>query len=151
MPLDEDVDGELGPLDEYALDEIRTVFETQEPLVDTAGFTDLLDPQELTVLLDEGLDGAADARFDVRWYRLGYYSFHYTDAHERDLRWDYHPKDGAPDKHFHPPPVAERADPVQSCITVEQPDLVARAVHKLWRRAFDSGRLYHLNTADNPP
>jgi hypothetical protein len=35
--------------------------------------------------------------------------------------------------------------------TVEQPELVARAVHNRWRRAFDTGSLTDLNTASNPP
>jgi len=151
MQFQEDVDGALGSLDEYALDRIRRVFERQEPLVAEAGFRDLVDPRELTVLLEEGIGDADDARFDVRWFRSGHYTFHYTDSTGRDFRWDYHPKEGAPDMHFHPPPDAESDDPQRSCITVEQPELVARAVHKLWRRAFDTGRLADLNTAENPP
>ena len=151
MGFDADVDGDLGPLDEYALDEIRTVFTTQEPLVGDAGFPDLIDPRELTVSLDDGIGDAIEARFDVRWYRRGYYAFHHTDTAGHDFRWDYHPKEGVANKHFHPPPNPHRADPVPSCITVEEPALVARAVHKLWRRAFDTGSLAALNIASNPP
>lgn len=150
MPFSEDVDGELGPLDEFALDEIRKVFQTQEPLVTEAGFRDLVDPRELKVYLEAGIDGADEARFDVRWFRPGYYNFHYTDS-ARNFRWDYHPKDGAPDRHFHPPRTEGSAEPDPSCITVEQPELVARAVHKLWRRAFDKSSVARLNTAENPP
>jgi len=148
--FDEDVDGDLGRLDEYALDEIRKVFERQDPLVESAGFPSLIDPQALTVNFDDGIAGARDARLDVRWFRSGYYNFHYTDS-ERDFRWDYHPKKNAPNKHFHPPPDTRTTDPVGSCIVVEEPELVARAVHKLWRRAYDTGSLTALNTAENPP
>lgn len=52
------------------------MFEKQEPLVTEAGFPDLIDPQELTVTLDEGIGSADDARFDVRWFQPGYYGFH---------------------------------------------------------------------------
>jgi len=151
MTFEGDVDGDRGSLDEFALEEIRKVFEEREPLVAEAGFPNLIDPRALTVRLEKGISDADGARFDVRWFRSGYYSFHYTDAIGQDFRWDYHPKDGAPDKHFHPPPNPETGDPVPSCITVEQPELVARAVHELWRRAFETGSLVHLNTADNPP
>lgn len=151
MAFEEDVDGDLGPLDEFALDVIRTVFEKQEPLVVEAGFQDLIDPQELKVYFEVGIGEADGARFDVRWFRTGYYDFRYTDSNSRDFRWDYHPKEGTPDKHFHPSPNAKSANPDSSCITVEQPELVARAVHKLWRRAFDTGSLDDLNTAENPP
>jgi len=151
MSFDEDIDGDLGSLDEFALDEIRKVFNREEPVVAEVGFPDLIDPQELKVYFETGIVDADDARFDVRWFRSGYYNFHYTDSTGRDFRWDYHPKEGAPDKHFHPPPDAASADPTPSCIAVEQPELVARAVHKLWRRAFDTSSLANLNTAENPP
>jgi hypothetical protein len=60
MGFDEDVDGDLGPQDEYALEEIRTVFTTQEPLVKDAGFPNLIDPQEMRVVLDDGIGEATD-------------------------------------------------------------------------------------------
>jgi hypothetical protein len=151
VSVPEDVDEELGPLDEAALEEMRTVFERQEPLATEIGFPSLIDPQELRVSLDGGIGDATEARLDVRWFRSGYYNIHHTDPTGQDFRWDYHPKDGMPDRHFHPPPDPDATDPVRSCITVEQPVLVARIVHKLWRRAFDTGNLAHLNTANNPP
>jgi len=149
MAFEEDVDGDIGQLDELALDEIRTVFETQEPLVTEVGFPSLIDPQELQVQFRTGIGDTDDARLGVRWFRTGYYAFHYTDS-SRDFRWDSHPKAGAPDRHFHPPPDAASGDPEPSCITIEEPELVARAVHKLWRRAFDTSSPATLNTADNP-
>lgn len=151
MTFDEDIDGGVGPLDEYALDEIRGILANPDTLVTEAGFHDRLDPQEITVKFEDGIGEANDARLDIRWFRSGHYSVHHTDSAGQDFRWDYHPKDGAPAKHFHPPPNPEDADPEPSCITVEEPELVARAVHKLWRRAFDTGSLVHLNTATNPP
>lgn len=151
MPFEEDVDGSLGPLDEFALDEIRRVFQRQDSLVTEAGFPSLIDPQEIQVHFKDGIGDAAQARFDIRWFRSGHYTFHHTDPVGQDFRWGYHPKEGAPDKHFHPPPDPDQTTPVSSCITVEQPELVARAVHKLWRRAFDTGTLTDVNTAENPP
>jgi len=151
MPFEADIDGDLGSLDEVALDEIRTVFETQEPLVTEVGFPDLIDPQELKVHLETGIGTADEARFDIRWFQTGYYNVHYTESAGRDFRWNYHPKAGAPDKHFHPPPDATSTNPEPSCITTEHPELVARAVHKLWRRAVDTGQFAELNTAENPP
>lgn len=151
MSLAADVDRDLGSLDVSALGEIRTVFERQELLVTEAGFHNLIDPRELTVSFADGIGAADEARVDIRWFRSGYYTFHHTDTDGQGFRWDYHPKADAPEKHFHPPPNPDASDPVQSCITVEGPELVARAVHKLWRRAFDTGNLAHLTTAENPP
>lgn len=150
MSINEDIDGDIGQLDEFALDEIRKVFQKQDPLVAEVGFPNLIDPQEMKVYVETGIGNADDARFDIRWFRTGYYNVHYTDS-SRDFRWDYHPKEGVPDKHFHPPPDAESTNTEPSCITIEQPELVARAVHKLWRRAFDTGGLAALNIAENPP
>lgn len=41
--------------------------------------------------------------------------------------------------------------PPNSCIAVEEPRLVARAVLKLWRRAYETESLADLDTAENPP
>lgn len=151
MDFGDDVDGDIGALDEYALDEIRSVFESRDALVVEAGFPDLIDAQELQVHFEDGIGAATTARLDVRWFRTGYYSFHHTDSAGQDFRWDYHPKAGVPDRHFHPPPGWEHTGPVPSCISVEQPELVARAVHTLWRRAYDTSSFADLNTASNPP
>ena len=150
MHLEETVAGDVGSLDEYALDQIRRVFETQDSLVTEVGFPDLIDPQELRVYFADGIGDADEARLDIRWFRSGYYNVHHTDSAGQDFRWDYHPKDGVSDRHFHPPN-SEGGELEKSCITVEEPALVARAVHKLWRRAYDTETLSGLNMATNPP
>lgn len=146
----DDLDGEVGRLDIAALEEVRRVME-RDGLVDEAGFEDLMDPTHLQVTFSDGIGNAEWARFDIRWRRNGSYSFHGTDSEGRDFRWGFHPKEDAPDKHFHTPRDADRGDPVPSCTEVEEPTLVARAVHKLWRRAYESEDLSVLNTATNPP
>ena len=82
---------------------------------------------------------------------MGYYNFHHTDEQGVDFRFDFHPKPDAPDKHFHEPSDAPSANPPHSCLTVTEPKLVTRAVHQLWRRAYETDSTELLNEADNPP
>lgn len=147
MLPDDDLDDDLGTLDVVAMDQVRAAFTGLDGLIEAAGFLNLADPETVHVYFSDGIGEATDCRFDVRWYRRGYYSVHYTDSIDRNFRWDYHPKVGAPDKHFHPPPDARSDDVEPSCITAEQPDVVARIVHKLWRRAYDTGETLALNSA----
>lgn len=148
MLPDDDLDGDLGTLDVASMDDIRSTVTGLDGLVARAGFPNLADPQVLEIHFADGIGDADDGRFDVTWYRKGYYSFHYTDSTGRNFRWDYHPKTGAPDRHFHPPPDAPSDDPEPSCITVTDPSVVARVVHKLWRRAYDTGRREQLNSPE---
>jgi hypothetical protein len=142
----EDLDGDLGTLDVGSMDEIRSTFVGLDGLIDGAGFPNLADPEVLRVWFSDGIGDAENGRFDIKWYRRGYYSIHYTDS-LRDFRWDNHPKSGAPDRHFHPPPDAPSDDPKPSCISVSNPAVVARVVHKLWRRAYDTNSVSKLNRA----
>ncbi len=152
LPRD-DLDGELGPPDVVAMEQICEVFLSLDGLVDESktGLNDLLNPQELHVHLEDGIGDASWARFDVTWYRSGCYSFHHVDSETVNFRWDCHPKESAPKRHFHPAPNAPSKDAEASCIRVEEPKTVARAVHKLWRRAYDSNTPTNLNVAENPP
>lgn len=143
-----DVDGDLGTLDVASMDRIRSAFTGLDGLVEAAGFRNLADPAVVEVHFSDGIGEATEARLDVRWYRKGYYSVHHVDSTGRNFRWDHHPKAGAPDRHFHPPPDAPSDDPEPSCLTVEDPAVVARAVHKLWRRAYDTGNTEKLNVAE---
>lgn len=135
------------------MEQIHDVFLTVDGLVNRSktGFDDLVDPRELHVHFDDGIGDAEWARFDVRWYRSGCYSFHHVDSETVNFRWDCHPKDEGPKRHFHPPPNAPSKDVTASCLTVSEPKVVARAVHKLWRRAYREGSLADLNEATNPP
>jgi len=151
MGPDADIKSEVGPLDDTALEQIRNEFTALDGLVEDAGFDSLLDPTKLVVHLDDGIGDADWCRFDIRWYQAGYYNFHHTDEHEVNFRFDFHPKPDAPDKHFHEPPDASSKDPSRSCITVTEPKLVTRAVHSLWRRAYETDSLKLLNEAENPP
>lgn len=148
MLPDDDLDGDLGRLDVVSMDEIRSAFTGLDRLIEKVGFPNLADPNVLKIWFSDGIGEAGDGRFDITWYRKGYYCFHYTDSMGRNFRWDYHPKAGAPDKHFHPPPDALSNDPEPSCIAAEEPPVVARVVHKLWRRAYDTGRTELLNSAE---
>lgn len=148
MIPDDDLDGELGTLDVIAMDNVRSAFTGLDGLIQEAGFQNLADPDLVQISIADGIGEATHCRFDVWWYRKGYYSIHHTDSVDRNFRWDYHPKAGSPDKHFHPPPDAPSDDPEPSCLTVEQPPVVARAVHKLWRRAYETGNTAKLNVAE---
>lgn len=146
MDLGDDLDGDLGTVDVAAMDEVRHALTGLDGLIESVGFEKPADPTAVRVTVSDGIGPATECRFDVRWYRDGYYSVHHTDSNGCNFRWDYHPKAGVPNRHFHPPPDADsdRAEP--SCLTVTQPPVVARAVHKLWRRAYDRGDLSTLNS-----
>jgi len=151
MAPETDIEGNVGPLDDVALEQIREVFRSVDGLVDDAGFDSRLDPTTLEIRFSDGIGDADWCRFDVRWFQRGYYSFHYTDEQGVNFRFDYHPKPNAPDKHFHAPPEARSSDPEPSCILATEPTVVARAVHSLWRRAYETDSLALLNEAENPP
>jgi len=146
-----------GPSDRPALLAIRDLFNDIEPL-STATLDDFLNPQQVEVRYDDGLQSAGWSRIDVQWTTRNDYKYHYTDAEGVNLRWGRHPHDGdyvrVPDlEHYHPPPDAS-SDPTiveESCIT-EQPELlVTRAVIKLWRAAYHADSLALLNSGSNPP
>lgn len=148
-----DVDGDVGAPNVVVMEQIRKAFLRLDGLVDESesGFDDLVDPRELRVHLNDGIGSADWARFDVTWYQSGCYSVHRVDSEGVNFRWDCHPKDGAPERHFHPPPDAASDEAEPSCIDVTEPKTVARAVHKLWRRAYENESLSNLNDARNPP
>jgi len=145
-----DIEGNVGPIDDVALDQIGSVFTRVDGLVESVGFDSHLDPTKLGIRLADGIGEATWCRFDVRWFQRGYYSFHHIDEQEVNFRYDYHPKPDASQRHFHRPPEAYSDDVEQSCITATDPMIVARAVHSLWRRAYETASLVHLNDADNP-
>ncbi|QAU12191.1 hypothetical protein EKH57_05320 [Halorubrum sp. BOL3-1] len=147
--MDEDIEGDVGSLNVTALEEIREEFLACDGLISHADFDSLLDPTELQVHIDDGIGDAMWCRFDVQWYQTGCYSVHHTDENGLDFRFDHHPKPDAPDRHFHHPPDADSV--TSSCIEVTEPRVVTRAVHQLWRRAYETGKLTALNTAENPP
>lgn len=153
MDPDDDVEGEVGPLDTEAMGAVREAFLHVDGLVNgpETGFDSVLDPTVLTVTLEDGVGDADWSRFDVKWYRTGHYNCHHVDENGANFRFDFHPKVGAPDRHFHPPPDADSDDAIASCIEVAEPRLVARAVHAVWRRAYEFGSFDALNTARNPP
>ncbi|WP_096391767.1 hypothetical protein [Halopenitus persicus] len=146
-----DIEGNVGPIDDVTLEGIRSVFANLDGLVEEAAFDSRLDPTKLEIRFSDGIGDASWCRFDIRWFQKGYYSFHHTDEQGVNFRFDYHPKPGMPEKHFHSPPEARSANVEQSCITTTEPMLVARAIHSLWRRAYDTKSVELLNEAENPP
>ncbi len=144
-----------GAIDPGALHDFRTEFERLEPLASGA-LDDPVNPDELRLNLDDGIGAAEQATLTVRWSVQGDSNVHYSDETGRNLRWDVHPHEytaPADDAHYHPPPNASRDDDdvAASCITVTELVLVARATHRLWRAAYDSGSVHPLNDATNPP
>jgi hypothetical protein len=142
---------DLGQPDVPAMRSIRGVFEQSEPLVERCEFDDVLNPTRLRAEFGDGIADADRCRIDATWYRSGGYSFHYTDSEDVNWRFDRHPNPHSPEAHVHEPPDAKSETAVESCITVAEPVLVARAVLKLWRRAYETGDTGPLNTAENPP
>lgn len=125
------------------------MFVAEEPLVADAETVGPANPRFLRVELRDGIRSADRCRFDVRWSVTDWYSIHHTDDTGREFRFDRHPKPDAPTAHVHCPPDADRV--VASPITVTVPELVARAVRKLWRGVYETGDLDRLTDAENPP
>lgn len=148
---DRDRAGEFGPVYLPALRKIRDLWLELEPLVDATSYDDVVAPTELQVDLSDGLGSADAARFDIQWSELDMYSFHYVDTADVNWRFDRHPNTHSPEAHFHPPPDAAttRADP--SCIDVTEVSLVTRAVHMMWRAAYENDDESYLNSISNPP
>lgn len=141
----------FGPIDAGALREIRDLFVETEPLVETASLDDPVNPQTLSIELSDGVGDASAARMDVRWSLTGNYAAHYNDDLDRNFRFDCHPKPDSPTRHFHPPPDAPSRPVEPSCITVSEAPLVARAILKRWRYAYETGSFEGINDAENPP
>lgn len=150
IPPDE-LTGDVGAPDAAEMQTIRDLFLREEPLVESASFDTVLSPRELHVTFVDGIGDATWCRLDITWYASGAYRFHYVDEAGVNWRFDRHPNDHSPEKHFHEPPAADSETAVQSCIAVEEPRLVARAVLKLWRRAYETDTVADVNTARNPP
>lgn len=143
--------GEFGTIYLPALRRIRDLWVDLEPLVVDTGYDDLVHPTELRVVLSDGIGGADSARIDIQWSELDNYSFHYTDSTGVNWRFDRHPNTHSPERHFHPPADGGTGDPEPSCIRVDEVSLVTRAVHKLWRAAYERGDPKRLNSLSNPP
>lgn len=146
-----ELSGAVGPPDVASMQTIRDVILEAEPLVTATAFDSVLTPTELRVELEDGIGDATWARLDVTWYRRSAYRFHYVDEEDVNWRFDRHPNPNSPEAHFHEPPAAPADTAIPSCIEVREPELVARAVLKLWRRAYETDSLDALNTASNPP
>jgi len=147
---EEELDGDIGSPDVDVMTDVRDLFLAEEPLVEDYYWNDPIYKRELHIHFSEGID-ADWSRLDVTWYTSGAYKFHYVDENGHNWRFDRHPNDHSEERHFHEPPDAASSTAVKSCIRVDEPGLVARAVMKLWRRAVVTGRFDELNTASNPP
>jgi len=140
-----------GAIDVTKLDAFRDAFVAIEPAASGA-IDDRLNPRELRLTIPYGVAEAEKTIFTVRWTTVDDYNVHYADTSERNLRWDLHPHDfPAPpdDRHFHPPPDASSrdADVEASCLRDSAVDLVARAVHLLWRQALDEASMTDLTSS----
>lgn len=128
----DDLDGPVGPIDYPALRQIRDLIGSEEPLADSVMFDDAANPTELIVTFTAGSD--RPGRLEITWWQRGGYRFHYTESNGVDLRFDRHPKSGAPDTHFHPPPDAGPAT-ASVLAGANRPQVVTRAVLARWREA----------------
>ena len=73
------------------------------------------------------------------------YSFHYVDSESVSWRFDCHPNTHSPEIHFNPPPDAAMTAAEPSCIDVTEVSLVTRAVHAMWRAAYENEALDRLS------
>lgn len=112
---------------------------------------DVVAPTALQISLSDGLGDAESARLDIQWSELAMYSFHHTDSEGRNWRFDRHPNNHSPERHFHPPSEAATTAAEPSCIDVTEVSLVTRAVHAMWRAAYEDDNVDQLNSASNPP
>ncbi|WP_115864082.1 hypothetical protein [Halorussus litoreus] len=143
--------GRFGPIYLPSLQRIRDLWLELEPLVDATSYDDVVAPTELHISLTDGLEDADAARIDIQWSELGMYSFHYVDSDGVNWRFERHPNTHSPEIHFHPPPDGATTAAESSCIDVTEVSLVARAVHALWRTAYEDEDVEQLNSASNPP
>lgn len=151
IPAD-DLDGEIGQTSVDGLRNVENVFWDNEPfVVETAIKPSIIQPRYLAITLEDGICQAESSRFDIVWYQSNAYYFHYTDDTDLNWRFDRHPKESAPNKHFHPPPAADSSRVEESCIKVEYPQLVAMAVWMQFRAAYEANDIGVLNEATNPP
>lgn len=142
----DDIAGPVGPVDYPILQQIRDLFLNEEPLIESTAFNDAINPTQLIVEFSTGLD--APGRMEITWWKRGAYRYHYTEPDGIDFRFDNHPKDGAPDAHFHPPPAAGHAEP-SFLSGVTQPQVVTRAVITRWRQSIiEEAELSKLNESD---
>jgi len=123
----------IGPVSHPVLQQIRDIFLAEEPLVETTQFDTPVSPSELVIEFQSGLDAAG--RFEITWWEEGAYRFHYTEPDGLDFRFDRHPKEAAPETHFHPPPDAGPAEPSILAGTT-QPQIVTRVIITQWRNAI---------------
>lgn len=134
--MTDEFSGPVGPVSFPALQQIRDLLLNEEPLVESTAFDDPMNPTELVVDLSTGLDSSG--RFEITWWQRDAYRFHYTEPGGIDFRYDRHPKDGAPDAHFHPPPDGGQVE-LSFLVSVTQPQIVTRAVVSRWRAAIVDG------------
>ena len=142
-----------GTIDVTKLDAFRDAFTAIEPMA-SGDIDDRLNPRELRLTIPYGVGEADTTVFTVRWTTAGDYNIHYSDTSGRDLRWDIHPHHfsaPADDRHFHPPPDASSADThvETSCLRESSVDIVARAIHLVWRQALDEGAMTNINAGTN--
>lgn len=144
-----------GAVDAGALYDFLTEFERLEPLA-SGSLDDPVSPGELRLGLADGIGEASSASLTIRWSVQDDYNAHYSDDEGRNLRWDVHRHEYTTptgDAHYHPPPDAASDDAAvaESCVEVIDHALVARAIHQLWRAAYEAGDVEPLNDAINPP
>ena len=148
---EDDRAGEFGPIYLPALQRIRDLWLELEPLVDATAYDDVVAPTELRISLSDGLGDAENARLDIQWSELGMYSFHYVDGDDVNWRFDRYPNTHSPEIHYHPPSAAATTTAEASSIDVTDVSLVTRAVHAMWRAAYENDDAERLNSASNPP
>ena len=104
-----------GPPDRQTLRLLARHLRSEALIAETEFDPDSYEPRLLHALVDAGQypESVVAARFDIRWFTTGDFSFHYVETHEDDsrweCRWDRHPNPHNARLHFHQPPTAVEA------------------------------------------
>jgi hypothetical protein len=69
------------------------------------------------------------------------YAFHYVNSDDVNWRFDRHPNTHSPEIHSYRSPETATTDTEPSCIDVTEVSLVTRAVHTMWRAAYEGDAL----------
>jgi len=104
-----------GPPDRQTLQLLARHLRSEALIVETEFDPDPDEPRLLHAFVDAGQypETVVVARFDIRWFTTGDFSFHYVETHQDDsrweCRWDRHPNPHNARLHFHQPPTVVTA------------------------------------------
>lgn len=151
--------GNTESLDERATLKFCNIVYDMETFAEKPFFDDEIAPTHACIPLSQGFNSMSGG-FEVKWSHqptaggLSDYHIHYKEPFALSnpviqYRFDRHENPHSPLRHFHKP--RDASDHAPSCIKVDQLPLVARAVAKTWRKAYEEDDYNLVNDLQNPP